>query len=92
MQVSMRAAEDAPQQQLREGNTYTGNITGFSDKAYFVRAAGIPADIRCPVRSNHTMEQMSRGDLVKFYVRGIHDGVPTGAILKVLKRKHTSEF
>lgn len=92
MQVSMRAAEDAPQLLLREGNTYTGNIIGFSDKAYFVRAAGMPADIRCPVKSNHTMEPLNMGDLVKFYVRGIHDGVPTGAILKVLKRKFISEF
>ena len=92
MQVSMRAAEDAPQLLLREGNTYTGNIIGFSEKAYFVRAVGIPADIRCPVKSNHTMEVLNMGDLVKFYVRGIHDGVPTGAILKVLKRKFHSEF
>lgn len=92
MQVSMRAAEDAPQLLLREGNTYTGNIIGFSEKAYFVRVAGMPADIRCPVKSNHTMEPLNMGDLVKFYVRGIHDGVPTGAILKVLKRKFISEF
>lgn len=92
MQVSMRAAEDAPQLLLREGNTYTGNIIGFSERAYFVRVAGMPADIRCPVKSNHTMEPLNMGDLVKFYVRGIHDGVPTGAILKVLKRKLISEF
>ena len=92
MQVSMRAAEDAPQLLLREGNTYTGNIIGFSERAYFVRVAGMPADIRCPVKSNHTMEPLNMGDLVKFYVRGIHDGVPTGAILKVLKRKFISEF
>lgn len=92
MQVSMRAAEDAPQLLLREGNTYTGNIIGFSERAYFVRVAGMPADIRCPIKSNHTMEPLNMGDLVKFYVRGIHDGVPTGAILKVLKRKFISEF
>lgn len=92
MQVSMRAAEDAPQLLLREGNTYTGNIIAFSERAYFVRVAGMPADIRCPVKSNHTMEPLNMGDLVKFYVRGIHDGVPTGAILKVLKRKFISEF
>ena len=36
--------------------------------------------------------ELNMGDLVKFYVRGIHDGVPTGAILKVLKRKFHSEF
>lgn len=92
MQVSMRAAEDAPQLLLREGNTYTGNIIGFSERAYFVQVAGMPADIRCPVKSNHTMEPMNMGDLVKFYVRGIHNGVPTGAILKILKRKFISEF
>lgn len=92
MQVSMRAAEDAPQLLLREGNTYTGNIIGFSERAYFVRVAGMPADIRCPVKSNHTMEPLNMGDLVKFYVRGIHNSVPTGAILKVLKRKFISEF
>jgi hypothetical protein len=29
---------------------------------------------------------------VKFYIRGVHDGVPTGAILKVLKKKAAPEF
>jgi hypothetical protein len=41
------------------------------------------------------MEAMGIGDLVKFYIRGVHDvhdGIPTGAILKVLKRKATPEF
>ena len=87
MQVSMKAAEDAPQLQLRVENTYTGHIHSFSDTAYYVRVAGIPIDIRCPIKSNHTMELLSIGDLVKLYVRAVHDGVPTGAILKVLKKK-----
>ena len=52
----------------------------------------MPAEIRCPVRSSHTMEAMGIGDLVKFYIRGVHDGVPTGAILKVLKRKATPKY
>ncbi len=92
MEVSLRAAEEAPQLQLREGNTYTGHIINFSEKAYYVRISGMPAEIRCPVRSSHTMEAMGIGDLVKFYIRGVHDGIPTGAILKVLKRKATPEF
>jgi len=92
MQVSMKMAEDAPQLELREGNTYTGHITGFSETAYFIRVVGIPMDVRCPVKSNHTMELLSIGDYVKFYIRGIHDGVPTGAILKVLKKQIVSEF
>ena len=64
----------------------------FSEKAYYVRISGMPAEIRCPVRSSHTMEAMGIGDLVKFYIRGVHDGVPTGAILKVLKKKAAPEF
>ena len=92
MEVSLRAAEEAPQLQLREGNTYTGHIINFSEKAYYVRVSGMPAEIRCPVRSSHTMEAIGIGDLVKFYIRGVHDGVPTGAILKVLKRKAAPEF
>lgn len=92
MQVSMRAAEDIPQLELKEGNIYTGHINGFSETAYFVRVVGVPTDIRCPVKSNHTMELLSVGDYVKFYVRGVHDGVPTGAILKVLKKQTVSEF
>ncbi len=92
MEVSLRAAEEAPRLQLREGNTYTGHIINFSEKAYYVRVSGMPAEIRCPVRSSHTMEAMGIGDLVKFYIRGVHDGVPTGAILKVLKRKAAPEF
>lgn len=92
MEVSLRAAEEAPQLQLREGNTYTGHIINFSEKAYYVRVSGMPAEIRCPVRSSHTMEAMGIGDLVKFYIRGVHDGVPTGAILKVLKRKATPKY
>ena len=92
MEVSLRAAEEAPRLQLREGNTYTGHIINFSEKAYYVRVSGMPVEIRCPVRSSHTMEAMGIGDLVKFYIRGVHDGVPTGAILKVLKRKAAPEF
>ncbi len=92
MEVSLRAAEEAPRLQLREGNTYTGHIINFSEKAYYVRVSGMLAEIRCPVRSSHTMEVIGIGDLVKFYIRGVHDGVPTGAILKVLKRKAAPEF
>ena len=92
MEVSLRAAEEAPRLQLREGNTYTGHIINFSEKAYYVRVSGMPVEIRCPVRSSHTMEAIGIGDLVKFYIRGVHDGVPTGAILKVLKRKAAPEF
>ena len=92
MEVSLRAAEEAPRLQLREGNTYTGHIINFSEKAYYVRVSGMPVEIRCPVRSSHTMEAIGIGDLVKFYIRGIHDGVPTGAILKVLKKKAAPEF
>ena len=92
MEVSLRAAEEAPRLQLREGNTYTGHIINFSEKAYYVWVSGMPAEIRCPVRSSHTMEAMDIGDLVKFYIRGVHDGVPTGAILKVLKRKAAPAF
>ena len=87
MRVSMKAAEDAPQLELREGNTYTGTISNFSDTAYFVRVAGIPMEVRCPIKSNHAMEMMNQGDYVKFYIRGIYDGVPTGAILKIIKKK-----
>ena len=89
MRVSMKAAEDAPQLELREGNTYTGTISNFSDTAYFVRVAGIPMEVRCPIKSNHAMDMMNQGDYVKFYIRGIHDGVPTGAILKIIKKKLT---
>jgi len=87
LRVSMKAAEDAPQLELRAGNTYTGHIMNFSDKAYFVRVAGVPMDIRCPINSNYTMELMEVGDYVKFYIRAIYDGVPTGAILKIIKKK-----
>lgn len=89
MRVSMKAAENAPQLQLRVGNTYTGHISNLSEKAYYVRVVGIPVEVRCPIRSNRSMELMGPGDYVKFYVRAIYDGVPTGAILKVLKKKTT---
>ena len=92
MQVSIRAAEDVPELELQEGNTYTGHISGFSETAYFVRVKGVPTEVRCPVKSNHTMELLGVGDLVKFYIRGVHDGVPTGAVLKVLKKRIVSEF
>ena len=87
LRVSMKAAEDAPQLELRAGNTYTGHIMNFSEKAYFVRVVGVPMDIRCPINSNYTMELMEVGDYVKFYIRAIYDGVPTGAILKIIKKK-----
>ena len=87
LRVSIRAAEDAPNMELRDGNTYTGRISNFSDTAYFVRVNGIPVEVRCPIKSNHTMEMMDPGDYVKFYVRGIYEGVPTGAILKIIKKK-----
>ena len=92
MKVSIRAAEEIPHLEVRAGNTYTGYITSFSETAYFVRIAGLPVEIRCPVRSNHTMELLNIGDMVKFYIRGVYDDVPTGAILKVIKRKPTPHF
>ena len=92
MRVSMKAAEDAPQLELREGNTYTGTISNFSETAYYVRVAGIPVEVRCPIKSNHAMELINQGDYVKFYIRGIHDGVPTGAILKIIKKKLAPGF
>lgn len=80
MRVSMKAAEDAPRVELRAGNTYTGHIYNFSDKAYYVRVAGAPADVRCPIKSNYTSERMDLGDYVKFFIPAIYEGVPTGAI------------
>ena len=38
------------------------------------------------------MELLNIGDMVKFYVRGIYDDVPTGAILKVIKKNSTPIF
>ena len=92
MKVSIRAAEEIPHLEVRAGNTYTGYITSFSETAYFVRIAGLPVEIRCPVRSNHTMELRNVGEMVKFYIRGVYDDVPTGAILKVIKRKPMPHF
>ncbi|MDR1704987.1 MAG: S1 RNA-binding domain-containing protein [Clostridiales bacterium] len=92
MQVSMKAAEDTPNLELRDGNTYTGTISNFSDTAYFVRVNGIPVEVRCPIKSNHAMEMMNQGDYVKFYIRGIYEGVPTGAILKIIKKKIQPQF
>lgn len=92
MKVSIRAAEEIPHLEVRAGNTYTGYITSFSETAYFVRIVGLPVEIRCPVRSNHTMELLNVGDMVKFYIRGVYDDVPTGAILKVIKRKPMPHF
>lgn len=88
LRVSMKAAEDAPQLTLREGNTYTGYISNFSSTAYYVRVAGIPIEIRCPIASNYTIELMEVGDYVKFFVRAVYDEVPTGAILKIIKKKN----
>jgi hypothetical protein len=59
----------------------------FSEKAYYVRVAGVPMDIRCPINSNYTMELMEVGDYVKFYIRAIYNSVPTGAILKIIKKR-----
>ncbi|WRS28460.1 S1 RNA-binding domain-containing protein [Oscillospiraceae bacterium MB08-C2-2] len=84
--ASMRLAEEAPQVGLQTQNTYTGTISGFSDTAFYVKAAGIPQEIRCPIKSNYVGELMEMNDVVKFYVRAIYDGVPTGAILKILKK------
>jgi len=86
MAVSIRGVDDAPQTELRVGNTYTGNITGFSDTAYFVRVAGVPLDVRCPINSNNVMDIMGAGDYVKFVVRGVYDERPTGSIRKVIKK------
>ena len=86
MAVSIRGVDDAPQTELRVGNTYTGNITGFSDTAYFVRVAGVPLDVRCPINSNNVMDIMGVGDYVKFVVRGVYDKRPTGSIRKVIKK------
>ena len=84
--VSIRGADDTPQAELRTGNTYTGNITGFSDTAYFVRVMGVPMEVRCPINSNEVMEVMGAGDFVKFMVRGVYDGRPTGSIRKIIKK------
>ena len=84
--VSIRGADDTPQAELRTGNTYTGNITGFSNTAYFVRVAGVPMDVRCPINSNEVMDMMEVGDYVKFVVRGIYDGRPTGSIRKIIRK------
>lgn len=86
IQASLKLAEDKTRTELAVNHTYTGNVTGFSNSAYFVRAAGIPKEIRCPIKSNHVGELMEYGDYIKFYVRAIHDGVPTGAIVKILKK------
>ena len=86
MAVSIRGVDDAPRADLRTGNTYTGNITGFSDTAYFVRVTGVPMEVRCPINSNHVMDGMNIGDHVKFVVRGVYDGIPTGSIRKIIKK------
>ena len=86
MEVSIRGAEDIPHTELRTGNTYTGHITGFSETAYFVRVNGVPLEVRCPINSNNVMDIMGVGDYVKFVVRGIYDGVPTGSVRKIIKK------
>ena len=90
MEVSIRGAEDIPHTELRTGNTYTGNITGFSETAYFVRVNGVPLEVRCPINSNNVMDIMGVGDYVKFVVRGIYDGVPTGSVRKIIKKATAS--
>ena len=42
---------------------------------------------RSPIKSNYTMELMDAGDYVKFFIPAIYDGVPTGAILKIIKKR-----
>ncbi|MCL2579882.1 MAG: hypothetical protein FWE32_07590 [Oscillospiraceae bacterium] len=84
--VSIRGVENTPQIELRTGNTYTGRITGFSDTAYFVRVAGVPLDVRCPINSNNVMDTLRADDYVKFVVRGVYDGRPTGSIRKIIKK------
>jgi len=84
--VSMKGAQDTPNTELRAGNTYTGQICSFSETAYYVRVTGVPMEVRCPINSNHVMEMMGTGDFVKFFVRGIYDGVPTGSIRRVVKK------
>ncbi len=86
LEVSIRGAEEANETELRTGNTYTGNITGFSDTAYFVRVAGVPMEVRCPINSNNVMDLMGVGDYVKFVVRGVYDGRPTGSIRRIMKK------
>ena len=86
LEVSIRGAEDTPQTELRVGNTYTGVISSFSETAYYVRVAGVPMEIRCPINSNHVMEMMGVDDYVKFVVRGVYDGRPTGSIRKIIKK------
>ena len=84
--VSIRGIGEDWRIELRAGNTYTGRITGFSDTAYFVRVAGVPLDVRCPIISNNVMDMMGVGDFVKFVVRGVHDDRPTGSIRKIIKK------
>ena len=86
LEVSIRGAQDSPQTELRAGNTYTGKITGFSETAYFVRVAGVPLEVRCPISSNNVMDMMDVGDYVKFVVRRIDDGRPSGSIRKIIKK------
>ena len=84
--VSIRGAEETPHTELRVGNTYTGKIVSFSETAYYVRVANVPMDVRCPINSNHVMDLMEPDDYVKFVVRGIYDGRPTGSIRKIIKK------
>ena len=92
LRVSMKLAEKAPLVELQVNQTYTGNISGFSNSAYFVKINGVPREIRCPIRSNHVGELMEQGDFVKLYVRAIYDGAPTGAISKLLKKAEKPTF
>ena len=90
IRASMKLAEDTPQMELQVRNTYTGYITGFSQTAFYVKVAGVPKEVRCPIKSNHVGELMENGDFVKFYVRGVYNGSPTGAITKILKKARDS--
>ena len=92
IEASMRLAEKVTPVELEVNHTYTGTINGYSDTAFFVKVSGVEKEIRCPITSNHVAELMQYDDLVKLYVRAIHDGVPTGSIVKILKRTKQTPF
>jgi ribosomal protein S1 len=86
MEVSIRGASDDSATELLTGNSYTGTICSFSETAYYVRVTGVPMDVRCPINANHVMDLMDVGDQVKFVVRGVYDGRPTGSIRRINKK------
>lgn len=90
--ASIRLAEEAVAVESERGQTLIGEINGFSNTAYYVRAEGMPLDVRCPIKNCHTMELMEPGDLVRFYITGVFDGISSGAITKVLKKKHQTNI